>query len=242
LRSTTVTVAFLSTLTLMTLLGAAINDIPPTAQAGVQSTPVPVPATPTIDRLAPPPTVASPTQADDGAQLFWLHCQPCHGDRGQGLTDEWRAQYPPEDQNCWESGCHGDRPYESGFTLPESVPAVIGDGSLARFDTLGQVLTFSRSAMPLQDPGHLTEEEYLAIVAFLGRAHAVANDIQLDAENVHSIRLRESAATGPEANPGAGPGSEPEAGREIELFLLVGGFALFLFIVGGIWLWRRFRM
>ena len=47
--------------------------------------------TPTLDRLAPPPTVASPTQADVGAQVYWLNCQPCHGDRSQGLTDEWFA-------------------------------------------------------------------------------------------------------------------------------------------------------
>ena len=57
------------------------------------ATPEPPPpaATPTVDRLAAPPTAASPNQADTGAQLYWLHCQPCHGDRAQGLTDEWRA-------------------------------------------------------------------------------------------------------------------------------------------------------
>ncbi len=82
-------------------------------------------ATPTPDRLAAPPTVASPNQADDGAQLYWQHCQPCHGDRGQGLTDEWRAQYPPEDQNCWKSRCHGQSPYEHGFILPTQVPALV---------------------------------------------------------------------------------------------------------------------
>ena len=50
--------------------------------------------TPTVDRLAAPPTVPAPNQADEGAQLYWLYCQPCHGDQGQGLTDEWRAQFP----------------------------------------------------------------------------------------------------------------------------------------------------
>ncbi|MGH2538884.1 MAG: hypothetical protein ACRDHL_15955, partial [Candidatus Promineifilaceae bacterium] len=70
-----------------------------------------------LDRLASP-TPAGHAQSDSGAQLYWLHCQPCHGDQGQGLTDEWRAQYPPEEQNCWQSGCHGPRPYEEGFSLP----------------------------------------------------------------------------------------------------------------------------
>ena len=92
------------------------TPVPPTLSPGT---------TPTPDRLAPPPTVPSPTQADEGAQLFWLHCQPCHGDRGQGLTDEWRAQYPPEEEYCWESGCHGNQPYDEAFALPTRVPAVI---------------------------------------------------------------------------------------------------------------------
>lgn len=163
-----------------------------------QNTPA-APSTPqptsTIDRLAAPPTVENPTQADEGAQLFWLHCQPCHGDVGQGLTDEWRAQYPPEDQNCWESGCHGRRPYEDGFTLPTAVPAVTGPDSLARFETMGQVYSFMAAAMPYQAPGHLSEEEYLAITAFLARAHNVWDGTPLNTENVGNFRLRPVEAT-----------------------------------------------
>lgn len=163
-----------------------------------QSTPVtpstPQP-TPTIDRLAAPPTVENPTQADEGAQLFWLHCQPCHGDVGQGLTDEWRAQYPPEDMNCWDSGCHGRRPYENGFTLPTAVPAVVGETSLTKYETMGQVYSFMVAAMPYQDPGHLSEEEYLAIAAFLARAHDVWDGTPLTAENAGNFRLRPGEAT-----------------------------------------------
>lgn len=162
--------------------------------ASLQGTPTPQ-ATPTIDRLAAPPTAENPTQADEGAQLFWLHCQPCHGDVGQGLTDEWRAQYPPEDQNCWESGCHGRHPYEEGFTLPTAVPAVTGQDSLQRFETIGQVYGFITAAMPYQDPGHLTEEEYLAITAFLARAHDLWDGTPLTAENVNNILLHPGEAT-----------------------------------------------
>ena len=50
-----------------------------------------------------PPTA---TQADVGAEIYRLVCQDCHGNRGQGLTDEWRAEWDPEDQNCWQSKCH----------------------------------------------------------------------------------------------------------------------------------------
>src|SRR3990170_3605718 len=78
--------------------------------------------TPTPDRLAEPTLPASPSQADRGAQVYWLSCLPCHGDYGQGLTDEFRAAYPPEDRNCWDAGCHGARPYDNGFKLPARTP------------------------------------------------------------------------------------------------------------------------
>jgi len=156
------------------------------------------PPTPTPDRLAPPPTVASPTQADTGAQLYWLNCQPCHGDRGQGLTDEWRDQYPPEDRNCWDSGCHGERPYENGFKLPATVPALIGGNSLARFESLGQVHAFIRAAMPFQAPGSLTDAEYLSITAFLGRERGVWSGAQPlpSAAGSDAVRLRPAPIDG----------------------------------------------
>ena len=163
----------------------------------------PVPATPTIDRLAPPPTVPVPNQADEGAQLFWLHCQPCHGDRGQGLTDEWRAQYPPEDRNCWESGCHGPRPYENGFVLPESVPALIGPNTLSRFPTAASLYGYTRVAMPYEFPGTLSDAEYLAITAFLARAHDAWDGSPLTDDNVMQFTLHpsENPATTPTVAP-----------------------------------------
>jgi mono/diheme cytochrome c family protein len=158
-----------------------------------QGSATPTPTSPrmmaTVDRLAAPPTVQSPTQADDGAQLFWLYCQPCHGDRGQGLTDEWRSQYPPEDRNCWARGCHGNVPYENGFTLPETVPALIGQGSLAKFDSLGQLYAFVRAAMPFEAPGSLGDEEYLSIIAYLARAHGVWDGSPLNANSVFEVQL-----------------------------------------------------
>jgi cytochrome c len=134
--------------------------------------------------------VENPNQADEGAQLYWLHCQPCHGDQGQGLTDEWRAQYPPEDQNCWESGCHGNRPYEEGFVLPTAVPALVGEGSLQRFERWGEVYGFMRVAMPYQAAGSLAEEEYLAIVAFLARAHERWDGVPLNESNIEGYGIR----------------------------------------------------
>lgn len=148
---------------------------------------------PTPDRLAAPPTVAAPTMADDGAQLYWLHCQPCHGDRGQGLTDapddEWRAQYPPEDSYCWDSGCHGERPYENGFTLPHQVPPLVGGDSLANYATMSQVYTFMRATMPRHLPGSLSDADYLAIAAFLARARGLDDGSALTEADLSTIVL-----------------------------------------------------
>ena len=163
------------------------------------ATPAPVTpgAAPTMDRLAPPPTVASPNQADEGAQLFWLHCQPCHGDRGQGLTDEWRAQYPPEDQYCWNSGCHGPHPYDQAFQLPTTVPAVIGDGTLRRFPTLDSVYRYVSVAMPYFFPGDLTQEEYLAIVAHIARGNGLWDGRTLTLDNLSQYAVPGAVAATP---------------------------------------------
>jgi mono/diheme cytochrome c family protein len=163
------------------------NQQPSPATAEIPVTPA---ATPTIDRLAAPPTVYPPTQADDGAQLFWLYCQPCHGDKGQGLTDEWREQYPEDHQNCWLGGCHGKSPYPNGFALPTAVPAVIGEGSLYRYATMGQVFNFIRAKMPFEHPGVLTDDEYLAITAFLARSHDAWDGTRLTLNNVEQVRLQ----------------------------------------------------
>jgi hypothetical protein len=126
-------------------------------------------ATPTPDRLAEPTLPAAPSQADYGAQVYWLSCLPCHGDKGQGLTDEFRTTYPPEEQYCWERGCHGEVPYDQGFTLPKKIPAVIGQTTLAKFSDAMQLNAYIRAAMPFWKPGSLTEEEAWRVTAFVLR-------------------------------------------------------------------------
>ena len=124
---------------------------------------------PTPDRLAQPTLPAEPSQADKGAQVYWLSCLPCHGDKGQGLTEEFRKAYPKEEQNCWESGCHGNNPYDSGFTLPKTIPAIVGPGTLQKFpDALG-LRSYTFAAMPFWKPGSLTDEEAWQVTAFLLR-------------------------------------------------------------------------
>lgn len=206
-----------------------------------QETATPAPRTmqptPTIDRLAAPPTVPSPTQADEGAYLYWLNCQPCHGDRGQGLTDEWRAQYPEEDQYCWNSGCHGERPYEEGFTLPKLVPAVTGENSLSQFQTLGQLYAYIRVAMPYEYPGVLPDEEYLAITAFLAREHKVWNGTPLTDKNVYDMRLQPM----PTPRPSPMPTPQPMVAQLQRPYVSVTilGVSGILILAGAAWIWRR---
>ncbi|MEZ4594064.1 MAG: c-type cytochrome [Chloroflexota bacterium] len=204
-------------------------------------------ATPTPDRLAAPPTVPAPTQADEGAQLYWLHCQPCHGDRGQGLTDapddDWRAQYPMEDQFCWNSGCHGPRPYEDGFTIPREVPALIGEETLSQFSSAADVYNYIRAAMPRQVPGTLADEEYLAIVAFLSRAHDAWDGETVTAVSAQTIILNtpQPVIVEPTATPlaTAAPTAATPAPAQGSLYwMLVGLLILSLLIVGGV-LWHK---
>lgn len=126
------------------------------------------------DRLAPPPMPANPTQADYGARVYWLVCMACHGDEGQGLTDEWRSAWGPEHQNCWQSKCHAANHPPHGFELPRSAPRIMGDGALARFDTAAGVYEFLHTQMPWQAPGSLQDDEYWQLTAFLLRANGVA--------------------------------------------------------------------
>ena len=123
--------------------------------------------TPTIDRLAKPTLPANPDIADKGAQDYWLYCSPCHGDKAQGLTDEFRKQYPVEDQFCWNSGCHGKRPYPNGWTIPRYVPALVGPLALKRFPNAAILKGFIQLKMPFQSPGILKDAEYWRLTAFL---------------------------------------------------------------------------
>lgn len=136
----------------------------PHAPAAAQMQP-----TPASSLLAPWPTVYPPTQADLGAQEYYQRCMVCHGDRGQGLTDEWRGALDPADQNCWQSGCHGGKLGYDGFEFPRFALRVIGGGALARFATAQDLFDFLKAEMPFQAPGSLSDELYWQLSAYLLR-------------------------------------------------------------------------
>lgn len=168
---------------------------PPHRSANPQLAPTPTPPY--------NPTATPTTQGGHGANLFYVYCMPCHGDVGQGLTDEFRfREYPPEDTNCWKSGCHGDRPYEDGFTLPKTVPAIIGAGTLQKFKTAQELYGFIRASMPFNAPGSLEREQYLFVTAFLlEQNRLIASGRSLDPDALRSIRVAADgiAAPDPEA-------------------------------------------
>jgi len=124
--------------------------------------------TPTLDRLATPVMPANPTSADLGSQVYYLHCMTCHGDVGQGLTEEWRNVWVEDHRNCWGKGCHGGRVEDQGFPLPKTIPAVIGpEAAMAQHATSAELLAYLQQTHPPQRPGKLEKQEYEQVTAFL---------------------------------------------------------------------------
>lgn len=166
------------------------------------------------------PTATPPTQGGNGANTFQVYCMPCHGDLGQGLTDEFRnRQYPPEDVNCWKSGCHGARPYENGFTLPITIPHLIGPGALTKFQTAQALYGFVRGAMPFNAPGSLSDTQYVNLTAYLLEENQFApRGVQLDVNTLAAIKLH----AGPSAPDQAPPPNGDSSGLLIGLLIFVG--------------------
>lgn len=124
--------------------------------------------TPTPDRLAEPDLSENPTQYEAGRHLYWLNCMPCHGDQGQGLTDEFRELWPEDHQNCWGRGCHGGRIEDEGFPIPREIPAVISSSSdNLIFSNPEELFEYLHSTHPPQNPGILPDDEYWAIADYV---------------------------------------------------------------------------
>lgn len=149
---------------------------------------------PELDRLAIPVLPESPTQVEAGRYLYYFHCMPCHGDRGQGLTNEWREVWVEDHQNCWGRGCHTGSPEIGAFFIPRFVPPVSGSPqALKAFETADDLFAFLRETQPPQRPGALSDSEYWELTAFL--LHE--ND-----------RLASDTQVGPKALSASVPGSD----------------------------------
>lgn len=116
----------------------------------------------------------NPTQVDVGAEVYRLVCRSCHGDKGQGLTQDWIAQWSPEDQNCWQTKCHAANHPPEGFLLPHYVPPLVGSSALARFQTASDLHAYMSERMPWHAPGSLQDGEYWAVTAYLLQNNGIA--------------------------------------------------------------------
>ena len=145
------------------ILLSACNLSPVQAEIALAQSPSPTP-----DRLAEPVLPDNPTQYEQGRHLFWLNCMPCHGDRGQGLTDEFRSLWVDDHQDCWQRGCHGGRANDQGYPLPPTIPAIIyPPGAISSFKTAEDLFECLRTTHAPQRPGKLPEDEYWALTAYV---------------------------------------------------------------------------
>jgi mono/diheme cytochrome c family protein len=110
---------------------------------------------------------------DLGRAAYYYNCMPCHGDRGQGLTDAWRQVWEADHQDCWARGCHGGLPSDEGFPIPQTIPAIIGVPAARAYDEEA-LLRYLRETHPPQRPGALSDEEYAQLTAFLLAENGVA--------------------------------------------------------------------
>lgn len=133
--------------------------------------------TPFIDpRMEKPLLPENPNLADQGAQTYWAFCLACHGDAGQGLTDEFRATAFGEDMNCWTSKCHGQNHPPEGFQFPRVVPPVAGEGTLRRFTTAAELQAYLYQRMPWWNRGSLSMNEAWGLTALLLHKNEVLPD------------------------------------------------------------------
>ena len=141
------------------------------------------------DRLAAPSMSDPPTQAELGHYVYYMSCMVCHGDRGQGLTEEWRSVLDPADQNCWQSKCHAANHPPEGFQIPRKSPLVMGDGALGAYRTAADLFEYMRVEMPWSFPGLFTDEEYWQLTAYLARANQVDFEKSIGPHNAANILL-----------------------------------------------------
>jgi quinol-cytochrome oxidoreductase complex cytochrome b subunit len=189
-------------LVLGVFLGIAIS-----AQASpvFQATPSPQPTT-TFDntRFEKPETAQPPTQLNEGALYYWGVCMPCHGDHGQGLTEEWKLSYNDHERDCWESGCHGQDYPNSSFEIPETgIPAIAGSGKLGRFTSTRDLYDYLINDMPWGRTGTLTTETAWALSAYIKKLHGTGlTGVRINKTNGSALPVHRSLNL-PE---GSGPG------------------------------------
>jgi cytochrome c len=107
-------------------------------------------------------------QASAGKQFYAKQCAQCHGQNGEG----------------------GTVPDRHGEYARMKVPAVVGKDALPNMKTAANAYAFIRNHMPLQNPGNLSRENALNLVAFALMANGIKADGQtLTVEKAKNIAL-----------------------------------------------------
>ncbi|MBL0218993.1 MAG: cytochrome c [Myxococcales bacterium] len=149
----------------------------PKAKPPADPAPTAAPAEPAKPAEPPKPTdemLAASALAEQyatGKEVYAKACASCHGDNGEG-----NPKNPP---------LVGDK------ALPEK--ATFAKAKLRKkvaFKTAGDVFAFVKAKMPIDKPASLSDDEYLAAVAWFLNENKVALDKKLDAENAATIKLR----------------------------------------------------
>lgn len=123
---------------------------------------------PIADPLEVPLLPENPTQVQRGEVSYYYNCMPCHGDQGQGLTDEFRQIWVEDHQNCWAKGCHGGRVEDEGFPIPRYVPPVTAPITIrTHFPEALELFTYLQTTHPPQRPGVLAEADYWDLTSFV---------------------------------------------------------------------------
>ena len=167
--------------------GAVVKMQTPTATATPSKTSMPTEDSWIIVDLPP-----DASQLEYGTEVYRLVCKACHGDKGQGLTDDWRAQWAPQDQNCWQSKCHALNHPPDGFYMPAS-PAVVGP-PLMIFETALDLYNYIHTRMPWHDPGSMLESESWSVTAYILKINGIDPGPELNADTAAKILLRAKSA------------------------------------------------
>ena len=150
-------------------------------------------------QLIPPDLLApilpeNPTQADLGEQDYYQICLACHGNWGQGLTDEWRETGFTDDANCWQSKCHAANHPAHGFEIPREMPPILGRGALSGINNAEELYQVILETMPWWDPGQLSVEQSLNLTAYLLEARGeLPEGVVLTTSNLSAFTMHAPA-------------------------------------------------
>ncbi|MEN8242157.1 MAG: hypothetical protein ABFS17_09575 [Chloroflexota bacterium] len=217
-------IPIISTILILFFSLSSINEAGVSHQNNQAADPTPVP---TYDPLAEPFLPENPTELEYGQNWYWHNCMTCHGDLGQGLTDEFRGIWPEDHQNCWAHGCHGGKLDDEGFPIPTSVPALVRADKLSKFSQ-ESIYIYLKSTHPPQTPGVLENKQYIAIVKYL----FAMNDRPLEA--VQAPTETPKPAPSPTAAPPPAVQPQPEPDQP---WLIGGGISIGIIFVL-IFMWR----